>query len=249
MRSASAVSSATRSANARTPRRGVGLGGPAAAGKDDYVKPHDVTTLTADLVVRPPFDRSSCHLRPAVAAEACGRLGHVTAPVDVPPIVSAALDLSRRGFVTSSRSETGRLLAALAARRSGRLGECGTGCGVGAAWLSTGAREGSDIVTAEVDPSLAEAVSDLFADDPRVEVITGDWGALRDYAPFSLLFLDVREAKRDRDRHGGRTARTGRGGRARRLHAVPDLAADVRGPGRHDARAVVDSTSGSRRSR
>ena len=120
----------------------------------------------------------------------------MTAPVDVPPIVAAALDLSRRkGFVTSSRSETGRLLAALAAGRSGRLGECGTGCGVGSAWLSTGAREGSDIVTAEVDPSLAEAVSDLFADDARVEVITGDWGALRDYAPFSLLFLDVRDAK------------------------------------------------------
>jgi predicted O-methyltransferase YrrM len=120
----------------------------------------------------------------------------VTAPVDVPPIVSAALDLSRRkGFVTSSRSETGRLLAALAAGRSGRLGECGTGCGVGSAWLSTGAREGSDIVTAELDPGLAEAVSDLFADDTRVEVIPGDWGALRDYAPFSLLFLDVRDAK------------------------------------------------------
>ena len=120
----------------------------------------------------------------------------MTAPVDVPPIVSAALDLSRRkGFVTSSRSETGRLLAALAAGRSGRLGECGTGCGVGSAWLSTGAREGSDIVTAELDPSLAEAVSDLFADDTRVQVITGDWSALRDYSPFSLLFLDVRDAK------------------------------------------------------
>jgi predicted O-methyltransferase YrrM len=97
--------------------------------------------------------------------------------------------------VTSSRSETGRLLAALAASRSGRLGECGTGCGVGAAWLSSGARDGSNIVTAELDASLAEAVSDLFADDSRVEVITGDWGALREFAPFSLLFLDVRDAK------------------------------------------------------
>ena len=50
-------------------------------------------------------------------------------------------------------------------------------------------------MTAELDPSLAEAVSDLFADDTRVQVITGDWGALRDYGPFSLLFLDVRDAK------------------------------------------------------
>lgn len=121
----------------------------------------------------------------------------MSAPPDPPEIVSRALDLSRRrGFVTSSRSETGRLLAALAAGRSGLLGECGTGCGVGAAWLSSGARDGSDIVTAEVDESLAEAVTELFADHSNVEVLTGDWRALRERAPFSLLFLDVREAKR-----------------------------------------------------
>lgn len=97
--------------------------------------------------------------------------------------------------MTSSRTETGRLLAALAASRTGVLGECGTGCGVGAAWLSSGARAGSKVVTTELDANLADAVTDLFADDPRVEVITGDWSALGDHGPFSLLFLDVREAK------------------------------------------------------
>jgi predicted O-methyltransferase YrrM len=121
----------------------------------------------------------------------------MSAPVDLPPTVSRALDLSRRrGFVTSSRLETGRLLAALAASRDGILGECGTGCGVGAAWMSYGAREGSKVVTAEVDKSLAGAVTSLFEDDPRVEVLAGDWGALREHGPFALLFLDVREAKR-----------------------------------------------------
>jgi predicted O-methyltransferase YrrM len=121
----------------------------------------------------------------------------VSAPLDLPSVVSRALDLSRRrGFVTSSRLETGRLLSALAASRNGVLGECGTGCGVGAAWLSHGARVESRVVTAEVDESLADAVRDLFRDEPRVEVLTGDWGALRDHGPFSLLFLDVREAKR-----------------------------------------------------
>ncbi len=120
----------------------------------------------------------------------------MTAPNELPPVVSQALDLSRRrGFVTSSRVETGRLLAALAASRSGTLGECGTGCGVGAAWLSSAAREGSTVITVEVDADLADAVSDLFGDDPRVEVVNGDWSALRERAPFSLLFLDVREAK------------------------------------------------------
>ncbi len=121
----------------------------------------------------------------------------MSAPIELPVAVSRAYDLSRRrGFVTSSRSETGRLLAALAASRRGVLGECGTGCGVGAAWMLSGAREDSHVVTAEVDQGRAEAVTDLFADDPRVEVLTGDWGALRDHGPFSLLFLDVREAKR-----------------------------------------------------
>ncbi len=120
----------------------------------------------------------------------------VTAPTDLPPAVRQALDLSRRrGFVTSSRVETGRLLAALAASRSGTLGECGTGCGVGAAWLSSAAREGSTVVTAEVDADLAAAVAELFTDDPRVEVVNGDWSSLRERGPFSLLFLDVREAK------------------------------------------------------
>jgi predicted O-methyltransferase YrrM len=98
--------------------------------------------------------------------------------------------------VTSSRLETGRLLATLAASRSGRLGECGTGCGVGAAWLSSAARDGCTVVTAELDPTLAAAVAELFSADERVEVITGDWAALRDSGPFSLLFLDVPEAKR-----------------------------------------------------
>ena len=98
--------------------------------------------------------------------------------------------------MTSSRLETGRLLATLAASRTGTLGECGSGCGVGSAWLTSAARKGSRIITAELDAGLAGAVTELFDDDPNVEVINGDWGALRDYAPFSLLFLDVREAKR-----------------------------------------------------
>jgi predicted O-methyltransferase YrrM len=67
---------------------------------------------------------------------------------------------------------------------------------VGAAWLSTAAREGSTIVTAELDPHLARSVADLFRDDDRVQVIPGDWTALCDSAPFSLLFLDVPDAKR-----------------------------------------------------
>jgi hypothetical protein len=38
-----------------------------------------------------------------------------------------------RGYVQASRTETGRLLAALAATRTGTIAECGTDCGAGAA--------------------------------------------------------------------------------------------------------------------
>ena len=120
----------------------------------------------------------------------------VSAPPELPPLVRRALDISRdQGFVSSTRNETGRLLASLAASRTGTMAECGTGCGVGSAWLRSGLRGDARIVTAELDHRLAEAVRVLFDDDGRVEVLQADWTTLRDYAPFSLLFLDVREAK------------------------------------------------------
>ena len=80
----------------------------------------------------------------------------MSAPTDIPVLVASALDLSRkRGFITCTRNETGRLLASLAASRDGTLAELGTGCGVGSAWLSSGAQEGARIVSAELDPKLA----------------------------------------------------------------------------------------------
>lgn len=93
------------------------------------------------------------------------------------------------------RNETGRLLATLAATRSGTLAEFGTGCGVGTAWLRSGIREGARILTAELDPGLADAASRIFADDTAVEVLAADWSTLLDRGPFSLLFLDSREPK------------------------------------------------------
>ena len=119
----------------------------------------------------------------------------VSAPPELPPLVSAALSLSgRRGFVSATRNETGRLLATLAASRTGTLGEVGTGCGVGSAWLRHGATDGTKIVTAESDPQLAQVVKELFAEDGRIEVLSADWSALIERGPFSLLFVDAREA-------------------------------------------------------
>ncbi len=120
----------------------------------------------------------------------------MSAPPELPSIVSRAFDLSRkRGYVSFCRNETGRLLATLAATRSGTLAEFGTGTGVGTAWLRSGVREGTRILTAELDPKLAEAAAEIFEDDDQVEVKSADWSTLREHAPFSLLFLDAREPK------------------------------------------------------
>ena len=116
----------------------------------------------------------------------------MSAPPDVPPIVARAFDVSRRaGYVSFCRNETGRLLAALAATRQGTMAEFGTGCGVGTAWLRSGVRDDkAGIVTAELDPELAKAAAEIFADDPLVEVLAADWSTLLDKGPYSLLFLD-----------------------------------------------------------
>ena len=120
----------------------------------------------------------------------------MSAPLELPTLVSRAFDVSRRsGYVSFCRNETGRLLATLAASRTGTLAEFGTGCGVGTAWLRSGVRGDARILTAELDPKLAEAAAEIFEDDPQVEVVAADWSTLRDRGPFSLLFLDAKEPK------------------------------------------------------
>lgn len=120
----------------------------------------------------------------------------MSAPLELPTLVSRAFDVSRRsGYVSFCRNETGRLLATLAATRNGTLAEFGTGCGVGTAWLRSGIRGDARILTAELDASLAEGAAEIFADDSQVEVVAADWSTLRDRGPFSLLFLDAKEPK------------------------------------------------------
>jgi predicted O-methyltransferase YrrM len=105
----------------------------------------------------------------------------MSAPPELPAIVSRAFDVSRRaGYVSFCRNETGRLLAALAATRTGTLAEFGTGCGVGTAWLRSGVRPGAMILTAELDAQLAGAAQEIFVDDPQVEVLAADWSTLRE---------------------------------------------------------------------
>lgn len=94
----------------------------------------------------------------------------------------------------TSRTETGRLLAMLAATRRGTIAEYGTGCGVGAAWLRSGAPKTTRVITAELDPVLAHGVMDMFAEDD-IDVLHADWASLASEAPFSLVFLDAGSAR------------------------------------------------------
>ena len=115
----------------------------------------------------------------------------MSAPPELPEVVHRAFDVSRRaGYVSFCRNETGRLLATLAATRTGTMAEFGTGTGVGTAWLRSGVRNGAKILTAELDPKLAGAAAEIFVDDPQVEVRSADWSTLTDAGPFSLLYLD-----------------------------------------------------------
>ena len=122
----------------------------------------------------------------------------------LPSLVTRAQDLARQAGFALTREEAGpgrpsacaggvgRFLAVLAAGcAGGRIGELGTGAGIGAGWIASAMPADCALITAEIDERLAGAVRELFAADPRIEVVTGD--ALRvmpGRGPFDLLFAD-----------------------------------------------------------
>ncbi|MFI9818907.1 O-methyltransferase [Streptomyces sp. NPDC052013] len=109
----------------------------------------------------------------------------------LPPLVARAVAAARaQGFAKSCRPEQGRLLQALAAGAQEAIGETGTGCGVGLAWLASGARAGVRLVSVELDPERARIAAEVFADVPEVEIIAGDWSRIEEHAPYDLLVLD-----------------------------------------------------------
>ncbi|MFC4030386.1 O-methyltransferase [Streptomyces polygonati] len=120
-----------------------------------------------------------------------GTRAHLSGPGDLPPLVERAARTARHlGFPFSCRPEQGRLLQALAAGAE-RIGETGTGCGVGLAWLVSGMRPGATVVSVEHDPTRAETAAALFAElAPEVTVECGDWTTIEKHGPFDLLVLD-----------------------------------------------------------
>ena len=111
---------------------------------------------------------------------------------DLPPRVAQAVALANRmGFIHCCMPEQGLLLQALARGRAGGIiGETGTGCGAGLAWLASAVGPETRLVSVEIDAARAAACQALFADLPNVTVIHGDWRLIERYGPFDLLVLD-----------------------------------------------------------
>jgi predicted O-methyltransferase YrrM len=111
---------------------------------------------------------------------------------ELPALVGAAVALAREsGFAYSSLPEHGELLRVLARGVGpGVIGETGTGCGVGLAWLASAAHPNARIISVEHDAERASRVAELFHDVPQVGILRGDWLELRGYGPFDLLALD-----------------------------------------------------------
>jgi predicted O-methyltransferase YrrM len=67
----------------------------------------------------------------------------------------------------------------------------GTGVGYGAAWIASGMPADCRLVTVEIDATRVAAARQVFADEPRVEVVHGDaFEQLAQRGPFDLLFAD-----------------------------------------------------------
>ncbi len=108
----------------------------------------------------------------------------------VPPLVARARAAATQlGLDDSSDDEDGRLLHVLAARRGvARVAETRTGDGVRTACLASALAPRVPLFTAEPDPRRAAAARALFAADPDVHVLDGDWReVLVPEAPFELV--------------------------------------------------------------
>lgn len=98
----------------------------------------------------------------------------------------------REGFAISCSLEAGRLLRLLAGQRGRtRVGEIGTGVGVGSAWILSALAPETPFVTVELDENRAGVAAELLAGDSHARVLIGDWAeVLPAEAPFDLLFAD-----------------------------------------------------------
>ncbi|MEH2411508.1 O-methyltransferase [Nostoc sp.] len=121
----------------------------------------------------------------------------MTSITEMAPVVQQAESLAAQlEFTQSSLPEVGRLLHVLTSHiTQGQIGEIGSGCGVGAAWIVSALRPDSTFITIESDRQLAKLVQQLFADKFNVRALLGDWRDLLTYAPFVFVICRWRKGK------------------------------------------------------
>lgn len=117
--------------------------------------------------------------------------------VKEPRTVERTLELAAAlGFTKTCLPEVGKLLRLLVMQaQAGTIGEIGTGAGVGSAWMLSGLRADQQFVSIDNEPHLHAAVQELLQDYARATFMLGDWRKILQHAPFTLLFVDVGEAK------------------------------------------------------
>ncbi|MFK0068243.1 O-methyltransferase [Streptomyces sp. NPDC091046] len=109
----------------------------------------------------------------------------------LPALVVRAVAAARaHGFAHSCRPEQGRLLHLLAAGAPHAVAETGTGCGVGLAWLASGARPGTRLVGVERDAERVRVAREVFRGHTGVDILHGDWRRVEELGPYDLLVLD-----------------------------------------------------------
>ena len=118
---------------------------------------------------------------------------HERCGFELPGLVQAALRQARAmGFTNACLPNQGRLLEVLArGRDGGRIGETGTGCGIGLAWMASATGAATRLVSVERDARLATAAAEVFRESRNVTVLCADWTAVGRWAPFDLLVLDA----------------------------------------------------------
>ena len=108
-------------------------------------------------------------------------------------------DAERLGFPYSSESQTGSLLAALAASKPrGRVLELGTGLGYGTCWLQSGLPTPSTFTTVEANVRNSQIAQGHLGSDKRIRFVVRDAGLWLEEAPsnaFDLIFADSPEGK------------------------------------------------------
>jgi len=121
------------------------------------------------------------------------------ATAEIPALVQQAKALTRRmRFELSCADEVGRLLHVLAGQlQAGTVGEIGSGCGEGSAWMISALAPSVRFVTVEANDERAEACRAMFAAYANARVLHADWHEILRHGPFDLLFPDGGGAKQN----------------------------------------------------